>query len=189
MIGLLAVSRLACCVSTLLAAPARSPESSPSPPEAVANDHRTPAGTLRDGVLTLAIVAQTVQWRMLAADGPAVQVETFAEEGRTPTVPGPLVRVPIGTRVELTIRNTLRDTLSFRWRCVSPCSKAQDLRVAPGEVQRFSAPLDSAGTFVYRGGIYAGGRRLGGGRGGQLGGVIVVDPTGARTDRILVVSD
>ena len=64
----------------------------PTPPAttAVANDNRARAGVLRDGVLTLRLVAQPVAWRPDGASGCALSVHAFAEEGKPTMVPGPL---------------------------------------------------------------------------------------------------
>ena len=175
--------RLLCCT----AAPASVSHAAPSLPAALANDNRVAAGTLRDGVLTLSLVAQEVEWRLLESGGPAVRVQAFGEESRLPSVPGPLVRVPIGTRVEIALRNSLADTLVFHWRCAVKCPNARTTSVAPGAIAQLAYAADTAGTFVYYAGTVRNGRlRFGA---AQLAGVIVVDSAGARQDRILVVTD
>src|SRR5262249_10227702 len=82
--------------STLLAAAAR-----PRAPETiVTNDNRPAAGTLENGVLPLKLEARTGQWRPEGEKGRALDVAAFAEEGKPMSVPGPLVRVPVGTDVK-----------------------------------------------------------------------------------------
>jgi hypothetical protein len=93
----------------------RTPADRAVPPLVVANDNRTPAGTLRDGALTLELDVIMARWYPEAADGPFVDVAAFAERGKAPMIPGPLVRVPVGTRVRLVIRNTLADTTIGLW--------------------------------------------------------------------------
>jgi len=66
------------------------------PPDAAPNDNRRPAGTLRDGVLTVALVAREAVWHPDGPGGGALAVRAFAEEGGAPSVPGPLVRVRAG---------------------------------------------------------------------------------------------
>ena len=44
---------------------------------------------------------------------PPVVTQLFGEEGNAPSNPGPLLRVPLGTRVDLTLRNALPDTMFF----------------------------------------------------------------------------
>ncbi|MEQ1690573.1 MAG: hypothetical protein ABMA00_04770, partial [Gemmatimonas sp.] len=84
-------------------------------PLVVANDNRTPAGTMRDGVLTLELAVVMARWYPEAANGPHVDLLTFAEVGKAPTIPGPLVRVRRGTRVRMVIRNTRADSSIGVW--------------------------------------------------------------------------
>ena len=71
------------------------------------NDNRTPAGRVRHGVLAIHLDARTARWRPEGVSGPALPIFAFAEEGHTPLVPGPLIRVPAGTEVRATLRNSL----------------------------------------------------------------------------------
>jgi manganese oxidase len=76
----------------------------------LANTNRTPAGRLRNGVLTLSLELRTGMLRPQADDGPGIEVQAFAEPGGPLQIPGPLIRVPQGTLVRATIRNTLADS-------------------------------------------------------------------------------
>lgn len=89
-----------------------------TPPLVVANDNRTATGTLRDGVLTLDLDAVVGRWYPETEDGPFVDVPAFAEPGKAPTIPTPLIRVPVGTRVRLVIRNRLGTSAIGPW---GPC--------------------------------------------------------------------
>lgn len=45
---------------------------------------------------------------------PGLQIEAFAEAGQQPSAPGPLLRIPAGTELRVSVRNSLdRDTLTF----------------------------------------------------------------------------
>ena len=48
---------------------------------AAANDNRRPAGTLRDGVLTVHLEVRDVDWRPDGDDAPGIVVHAFAERG------------------------------------------------------------------------------------------------------------
>ncbi len=80
-------------------------------PAATPNDHRVAAGTVGAGRVTVALEARMARWRPAANDGPALEVATFGEVGKAPSVPGPLIRVPAGTTVTITLTNRLPDTL------------------------------------------------------------------------------
>ena len=170
----------------LLALGAAAPPRDPLP-EVVANDNRVPAGRLRDGVLTLDLVAKMARWCPEASDGPSAEVPAFAEEGKAPTIPGPLVRVPVGTRIRLSVRNALADsTLTLFGYGVTRQGDTAAVRLAPGERRTFEFTASAAGTFMYaarstRDTMIA--------ESEQLAGAIVVDAPGARTDdRVLVLN-
>ena len=76
-----------------------------------ATDNRIPAGVLREGVLTLRLEAREGQWFPDGADGPALVMQTFAEMGKVAQNPGPLIRVPAGTMIRLSIHSALRDSV------------------------------------------------------------------------------
>ena len=83
-------------------------------PVATANDNRTPAGTLRDGVLTISLEATLATWHPDGDSLPGLDIEALAEVGRQPMAPGPLIRVQQGTMIRVRIRNRLgADTLTF----------------------------------------------------------------------------
>lgn len=81
---------------------------------AIANDNRSPAGTVRDGVLSVRLVAHIVAWQPDGPNGCALTVNAFSEEGRPTQIPGPLVRVRAGTEVRVSVRNALTKTLWVR---------------------------------------------------------------------------
>ena len=76
-------------------------------PRIEANRNLSPAGQLRDGVLTVRLEIRAGDWYPEAETGPTVVVQAFAEEGRALQIPGPLIRVPEGTEVRATVRNVL----------------------------------------------------------------------------------
>jgi len=81
---------------------------------AIANDNRSSAGAVRDGVLTVRLVAHAVAWRPDGANGCALTVNAFSEDGRPTQIPGPLIRVRVGTEVRVSVRNALAKTLWVR---------------------------------------------------------------------------
>jgi len=67
-------------------------------PAIVPNDNRAAAGSVAGGRVTVALEARLARWRPAADSGPALEVAAFGEVGRAPSVPGPLIRVPVGAR-------------------------------------------------------------------------------------------
>lgn len=159
-------------------------------PEGISpNDNRHATGTLKNGVLTVAIEARTGTWRPEGSGGRALEVAAFAEAGKSLSTPGPVLRVPVGTEVHATIRNRLDKPL-----IVYGFGKTRGLSdsviVPVNGVSDVKFKATTPGTFYYIGkrGVNPLGLRpeedL------QLNGVIVVDPPNAPkvADRIFVIS-
>lgn len=156
----------------------------------VPNDNRTPAGTLRSGVLTLQLVARPALWRPEGPDGPDLPVYAFAEEGKSPRIPGPLVRVPVGTEIRVRIRNALPEVLRVYGLQDRPSETTDSLDIAPGQSTLVKIRAGAAGSYFY----YARTSRdtfpFGQHADGQLSGAIIVDTAGAprpATDRVFVL--
>ena len=72
----------------------------PSPVETIApNANRQTAGTLANGVMTVALEAREGAWHPEGDNGRSLMVAAFAEEGKPLSTPGPVIRVPVGTTV------------------------------------------------------------------------------------------
>lgn len=165
-------------------------------PAVQANDNRRPGGRIRGNVLTIKLVVQMARWYPQGANGPFVEVEAFSEEGRAPTIPAPLIRVPEGTIVEATVRNALPDSaITLYGFHTRPVETADSLRLPPGETKTIRFAAGAPGTYLYRAviGKY---RDRAPGRPGpdarereQIAGALVVDSVGARKDdRIFVIN-
>ena len=85
-----------------------------APVSVIANDNRAAAGTYVGDTLVLRLTLATVAWHFLGDGDPALTVAAFAEEGKTPTIPAPLLRVRAGTPIHVFIQNTFDDTLIVR---------------------------------------------------------------------------
>jgi len=157
----------------------------------VANDNRQPAGQLVNGVLTLHLDVRLAEWFPQAADGPSVTVPVFAEEGKPAQVPGPLIRVPAGTLLDITVTNQLPDTgvtlFGFGPR---PNAAPDSVRLAPGASHHVRYRADSAGTYLYRGRTETRAFELfATTQENQLGGAIVIDALNAGPpDRVFVIN-
>jgi FtsP/CotA-like multicopper oxidase with cupredoxin domain len=161
-----------------------------APARVVPNDNRVAAGTLANGVLTLHLEAREGRWYPDANDGPSLVVQTFAVEGRPPQNPGPLIRVPAGTMIHLSLHSALRDSVLVVYGLHTRPSTIDDtIQVAPGATRQLAFVAGAPGTYFYwgttthqpvadRNGIDA-----------QLQGAFIVDPPGARPppDRVFVL--
>src|SRR6476661_3062160 len=127
-----------------------------APVRAAINDNRRAAGVLRDGVLTLRLDTRQADWHPDGDDAPGASVPAFAEEGKAPSIPGPLIRVGAGTVVAMTVRNSLDRTLTIRGLHDrgSPAAAAPKLDAVvlkPGEMRALRFTLAAPGTYYYYG--------------------------------------
>jgi FtsP/CotA-like multicopper oxidase with cupredoxin domain len=169
------------------------PAGARAPVKVQPNDNRVPAGVLRDGVLRLRLKVRPGMWHPDGDDAPGVEMLAFAEEGRAPQIPGPLIRVPEGTEVRVTVRNPYADKPLFvhglHSRPLPPGSTSDTAQLAPGATRELRFDAGTAGTYYYWATTRAQTRVLFDTTGAQLAGALVVDPKGARAnrDRILVL--
>ncbi len=183
------------------------------------NDNRSPAGSLRDGVLVLDLEARLARWKGehsdFAEDAPdpsTLAVLAFAETGGPVTIPGPLLRVPEGTEVQVRVRNSIPARLPIglpgpALREEGMSSVADDvlvvhglragtaaddvLRIARGQVGEVRYRADRPGTYFYWATPSARSIRSWTGIDAQLAGAIIVDPAGTAPDpaeRIFVIT-
>src|SRR5262245_39503394 len=153
-----------------------------------ANDNRTPAGELRDGVLTLHLEMRKGNWHPEREDGETIPVYAFGETGKPLQVPGPTVRVPQGTTIDISLHSELTVTAALHGLHQRPGDDNDVVNVAPGATAHVRFTAGAAGTYLY----WA--RTPDGRRGNNrvvdslLGGALVVDPPGVvGKDRIFVL--
>jgi FtsP/CotA-like multicopper oxidase with cupredoxin domain len=146
-------------------------------PRIAANDNRRPAGTLRDGRLDLKLDIVNGQWFPEAEDGPNVAIAAFAEQGRAPEIPGPMIRVPEGTEIHVTLHNSLPAQEVSVHGLHSRPTKADDVvRIPPGATREVTFEAGAPGTYFYWGGTEQRPLNLRVYKDSQLTGAIVVDP-------------
>jgi len=145
---------------------------------------------MRNDTLTIALEAR---WAMWYPNGDSLQgreVEVFAEEGKAPLVPGPLVRVPVGTTVILTVRNTeSQDTLVFLTPSHAHGLSADTTYIPPRERREVRYTATKPGNFHYHATASDPLSRFMNMR-GLLGGALIVDSAGVSgppRDRVFVM--
>ncbi len=170
------------CASASIAADA-------SLPRIVTHDNRSPAGDLNSGTLTLNLEIRKGDWYPEAEDGPHIGVYAFAESGKAPMIPGPLIRVRQRTKLDVTVKNQLQVPMVLHGFCTRPGPDAP-VTVGPGEKHRFVFDAGAPGTYFYWAGnpeatIAIGAKRYTDET--QLSGAFVVDGPDSRPDERIFV--
>jgi FtsP/CotA-like multicopper oxidase with cupredoxin domain len=162
------------------------------PPRVTINDNRTPAGTLRNGVLTLSLEVREGEWHPDRDSDPGLVLRTFAERGKAPSIPGPLIRVPAGTEIRATLHNALGDSTiylhNFSTRGLADTSA---IALEPGATREVRFVAGAAGNWYYWGSTRPGVVRRPA-RDGELNGAFIVDSAGSvgpPRDRVLVLTE
>jgi FtsP/CotA-like multicopper oxidase with cupredoxin domain len=160
-------------------------------PNIIPNDNRAPAGVLANDTLRLDLEVRMATWRPQADTGPAIDVAAFAEVGKAPQIPGPLIRVPTGTFIVARVKNSLPDsTISIHGLMTRPAAAWDSVVLRPGEASELRFEAGAAGTYLYRAvlGKHSLDRKISNER-EQVAGVFVVDPPGGSPpDRILMIN-
>ena len=187
--------RLALGLLALLGASSLGPTPGAPPARVKINDNRAPGGTLRNGVHTIRLEVREGEWRADRDADPGLVLRAFAETGKPPSIPGPLIRVPEGTEIHATLRNTLADSAVFLYGFSTrglADSGVAPIRLQPGETREVRFAAGPAGTYFYWGATRPGpitGRPA---SDAELAGAFVIDPAGARgapRDRVLVLAE
>lgn len=166
-----------------------------APPVVQANLNVAQAGVLRSGVLAVTLEAKESRWYPYGTKRPPMSIAAFAEPGKAPLMPGPLLRAPIGTEIHLTLHNLLPQRLTF----YMPASvhgapdriTAMDsVVVAPGATATLVSRANAPGNYLYRATTpdRASQRLL---LTGLLAGALVVDSARATSsrDRVFVIME
>ena len=140
--------------------------------------------------LHLSLAVQRARWYPEAPDGPFADVIALAEAGKAPQIPGPMIRVPEGTVIDVTLRNALDDSTLHVFGLQSrPADPKDTLLLAPGATTHVTFAAGAAGTYFYT--ITPGGYRpFGVGPEHEtIAGAFIVDPRGRRPkDRVLMIN-
>ena len=115
----------------------------------VTHDNVKPAGQLKDGILTLRLETKEGTWHPDADDGPGIPALTVAEEGGSPSIPGPMIRVPQGTRIHAFFKNTQPFPVVLHGFHQRPADAKDVVTVDPGETKELNFPAGAPGTYFY----------------------------------------
>jgi manganese oxidase len=159
-------------------------------PRVRVNDNRVAAGRRVGDTTQVTLVARLARWYPEADDGPAVQIQAFAAGSAAPSIPGPLIRVPEGRPLRVTVRNALaRDTLVVHGLLTRPGTRGTPLVVPPGAARTVRFAAGAPGSYFYYATTTHQPDTDREGRDSQLSGAFIVDSAGAppAPDRVFVL--
>lgn len=157
-------------------------------PNVAASDNRTPAGHLDASGLTLRLEIRQGRWYPEEADGRSYEVYSFAEEGRGPETPGPMIRVVEGTHVHVTVHNMLAVKVFVHGLQQHPIKSDEAVEVGAGQTKAADFSAGEAGTYLYWASSRNGDLETRPLEEGVMSGAFIVDAANASTsDRIFVI--
>jgi FtsP/CotA-like multicopper oxidase with cupredoxin domain len=122
-------------------------------PTTLPNPNTAPAGVLRQGVLTVALEAKRAMWNLDGDRRPGMSIEAFAEQGRSPSIPGPLLRVPRGTEIRIRVHNTLSQMIAMQVPAAihgeAAAATSDSVVIAPGAVGEVRIHATTPGNYLY----------------------------------------
>ena len=149
-------------------------------PPVVANQNYVPAGSLQAGVLSLQLEIAKGEWHPESENGMALAIYAFGEKGRSLQNPGPLIRVPQGSEVRVSLHNALGVPVTVYG--FSQPESGSGVYVAPGATTEVNFGATTPGVFFYWGATEVQDVKSRHGVDSELTGAIVVDPPGSNTD-------
>ena len=157
-------------------------------PTIAANDNRSPAGQVRDGVLTIFLELGEGQWHPESEEGESVTVYAFGERGRSLQNPGPLIRVPQGTEIHAIVHNALPVAATVHGLHERPGNEKDAFILQPGATQDVRFKAGEPGAYYYWASTTDSALEQRTPIETQFAGAFIVDPPGIATaDRVFVI--
>ncbi len=155
----------------------------------VPNDNVASAGRTINGALHVSLEMGVGQWPLRGPGRAAGTILAFAEAGKAPSIPAPMLRVKLGTTIVATVTNNWDKPLVVHGLSSRRAEVPDTLLVPAGGRATATFTADAEGTYFYwaaEPGIGLGDREF---LDSQLSGALVVDGPDAapRTERILVI--
>jgi len=163
--------------------------------EIAINDNRRPAGEFKNGTLYLELETRLGAWYLESREGKAIPVYAFAEAGKPLQLPGPLIRVPQGSMIEVKFNHAFTGSdLVLHGFCSHPGQENDSIIIRSGESCTLKFNAGQAGTYMYwasAGGLKEPYYQLPFFKDSQLFGAFIVDQPNEKPDpaeRILMIS-
>ena len=169
------------------------PAHAPALSAAMPNDNRVASGHLANGTYSITLEAREALWYPEGKNGPSILIAAFGEVGGPARAPGPMIRVPAGTEMRITVHNTLTTPMRL-WGLQDRSEAAIDsVVIAAGATRTFEFRADIPGTYLYWGrtGTRPPTPLPGVMKDAVLNGAFIVDPAGTtprKDERVMVLS-
>ena len=151
------------------------PKPAASAVKATTHSNVAPAGLRAGGTLTLNLDVVESAWKPEGDEVPEVPILAFAEGGKGALVPGPLVRVPVGTELRVLLHNRSDSALVVGGLRPGFATGRDTVQLAAGQSREVRYRLNTAGTYYYWGAFAGTSRADRSWKDSQLNGAIVVD--------------
>jgi manganese oxidase len=116
---------------------------------AEANTNLRAAGQYEAGALHVGLEIRMARWHPDGEQGTGLLIPVFGETGRAPQVPAPLLRMPAGMEVVVTLRNSLGVSASVYGLHERPAGAALPVRLEAGETREMRFSAGAPGTYHY----------------------------------------
>jgi FtsP/CotA-like multicopper oxidase with cupredoxin domain len=154
-----------------------------------ANTNQSAAGVLSEGALTVELEIREGAFYPEDESGPSLQVFAFGERGKQLQIPGPMIRVPQDTRINVIIHNLVARDVLIHGMHSRPGKNDDTFEVTSGATRETTFSTGAAGAYYYW--ATAGGDTLSGRpykEDSQLYGAFIVDPPGrVAPDRVFII--
>jgi len=154
------------------------------------NDNVRPAGRYSKGTQVIDLRIRMGSWSPDRDRRPEPFIlPAFAEGTGAPTIPGPMIRVPTGTRVHVRLRNELTDrSVLLHGLQAHPATAEDTIWIAPGASRDVDFNAGAPGTYFYWAAFDTTTIDNRAGLDAMLNGALIVDsPERAPTDRVFVI--
>ena len=122
-------------------------------PVAETNNNTHGAGTWSGKTLSLSLDIIEAAYQPEGPLDPVVRAFAFAEPGKAPVIPGPMIRATLGTTVHLSLRNRTDSSLFLGGLRPSLPGERDTVQLAPGASRELTFTLDRIGNFFYWGAL------------------------------------
>jgi FtsP/CotA-like multicopper oxidase with cupredoxin domain len=118
-------------------------------PRIAANTNQRAAGVLSEGRLSLELEIGEGALYPENESGPSLKVFAFGERGKQLQIPGPMIRLPQGTEIRVSINNLIARDVQIHGMHSRPGKNDDIIEVAGGATREMTFPAGAPGAYYY----------------------------------------